>query len=231
MVTGPEGPVGTSAHGAGGALRELEPAGRGDSGPHVVRARNRGLARGALLQLRGPRQVIDAVGPPSSDIPWDADDFEFFHRARPGRRLPDRPGAPGAPRSLPRFGRRVPRSQVATSRPVGEKLVSHPGLYFAVPATVLAGIAPPLGLLGLLLAGRHPQASWSDQPSRRTPWHWPPPFPARCVAPGRGRCPAPDRPDRSARRVRSGRPSGSGPWPLGRPGGPPIAVRPVPPRR
>ena len=101
-----------------------------------------------------PRSVVAAVGPPSHSVAWDADDFEFFHRARevatfrtdPELRIThDR-----YPDSVPAFLRAKWALRVRS----GEKLVAHPGLYLSVPATVLAGVAPPFAALGLLAAGR-----------------------------------------------------------------------------
>ncbi len=99
--------------------------------------------------------LLDEIGPPSSDVPWDMDDFELCRRAhRRGvtfrnvaelairhDRYPDRLGDWLA-------------DKAADRRRTGEKLVTHPHLYSRVPGVVAAAVVPWLVAATLGLTAR-----------------------------------------------------------------------------
>lgn len=102
-----------------------------------------------------PRWVLDEVGPPAEDIPWDADDLELFrrtarvasHRNDPRLlvahdRYPDRVGAHLAEKARDRWR-------------TGAKIIELPQVYGEVPGVVAAALAAPVALLAAVAAGRH----------------------------------------------------------------------------
>lgn len=101
-----------------------------------------------------PRALIDAVGPPSETVPWDADDFEWFHRMREVAAFRSDPSLLVAHDRYPDRIVEFLAGRWRLRQRAGEKLVELPELYRAVPATALAGAVPWAGVVALLAAGR-----------------------------------------------------------------------------
>lgn len=99
-----------------------------------------------------PRAVVDAVGPPSRAVAWDADDFEFFGRARRVASFRTDPSLLVTHDRYPDSIRGFLASRWSLRVRSGEKLVAHPRLYLTVPATVIAGVAPLVAVVGLVAA-------------------------------------------------------------------------------
>lgn len=142
VLAGPETPAATA--GFGRLLYEVcrSPLGEGGFGHYHARKMPVSWREVPFCNCVIPRRVLRELGVPSVDIPWDMDDFEFFHRLR-GRlsfcndpdlevhhdRYPDR---------LVPWLRYKWRLRVRT----GEKLVTHAWLYGKVPAVVAAATLP-----------------------------------------------------------------------------------------
>lgn len=101
-----------------------------------------------------PRVVLDRVGPPAEDIPWDADDFELFQRASPHVAFRNDPALLVShdryPDHIVELLAERARSRVRT----GEKLVELWPLYRRVPVLALGTMAGPVAAVVLVLAGR-----------------------------------------------------------------------------
>lgn len=101
------------------------------------------------------RALIDHIGPPSTTIAWDLDDFEFCRRADlAGATFVNRPDL----RILhDRYPDRIVDWLVGKARirrRTGEKVVTHPELYFHIPGAVIATFVPPAALAATWAARR-----------------------------------------------------------------------------
>jgi hypothetical protein len=102
------------------------------------------------------RKALEAVGAPSEDDVWDIDDFEFCRRAaRSGVRLINDPALLIRHDRYPASVIDWLRSKTADRVRTGEKVVSHPTIYLALPSVVVALVLP---MLATLLARFRPRA-------------------------------------------------------------------------
>ena len=98
-----------------------------------------------------PKAIFDQIGYPATDIPWDMDDFEFCNRARKVAQFVNIPKLSiyhdRYPDSISKFIRYKSRLRIRT----GEKLISHPTLYWRIPTVVLAALCPYLLIITLVI--------------------------------------------------------------------------------
>jgi hypothetical protein len=95
-----------------------------------------------FCNLIAPRLIIDQIGLPATDIPWDVDDIEFCFRARPHVVFENIPELAiyhdRYPDSIRSFLSYKWRRRVRT----GEKLISYPHLYFRKTPVVIGACLP-----------------------------------------------------------------------------------------
>ena len=98
-----------------------------------------------------PARVFREVGLPSTDIPWDMDDFEFCRRARTSYEFWNDPRLRVRHDRYPDSVRRWLGYKWRQRVRIGEKLVSHAHVYARIPGVVAVALAPWIALLALLV--------------------------------------------------------------------------------
>ena len=98
-----------------------------------------------------PKAIFDQIGYPATDIPWDMDDFEFCNRARRVAQFVNVPKLSVChdryPDSITKFILYKAKLRIRT----GEKLISHPNIYWKIPAVVLSALCPYLLIMTLII--------------------------------------------------------------------------------
>ncbi len=100
-----------------------------------------------------PRHVIETAGGLALDQPADIDDLEFMLRARCTATFLNDPALLVVHDRYPASIADLLRYRWRVRRRVGEKLVTHPWLYWRIPPAVVVATAPTTGLVALRLLG------------------------------------------------------------------------------
>lgn len=102
-----------------------------------------------------PRRLVDRVGRPAEDIPWDMDDFHWCRQAAAaGATFRSRAALAIAHDRYPDRFTDWLAAKAADRRRTGEKLVRYPGLYARVPGVAVAAAGPWVVLGAFAVAGR-----------------------------------------------------------------------------
>jgi len=149
--TGPELPVRESSAAKLAHAVYAGPIGEVSSGHHTPVATKVAWYMVPFSNLITTRKLLERIGTLDESIPWDMDDFSFCHRARGICRFESDPRLlvrhDRYPDSISRFIRYFARLRFRT----GVKLVTHPGIYWMIPAVAACALFP-LVAAGLLLA-------------------------------------------------------------------------------
>ena len=140
--TGPESPARQSAGARLVHAVYSSPVGEVSSGHHTSRAKGVAWYQVPFSNFLTTRELLDAYGPLDEDIPWDMDDFDLCFRARKTAAFEADPRLrvshdryPDSPRDFLRY---MARLRLRT----GVKLVTHPRVYWRVPAVAACACFP-----------------------------------------------------------------------------------------
>jgi glycosyltransferase involved in cell wall biosynthesis len=151
IATGPELPLGESPTARLLYAVVCNPWAEGTTAHVDFRAREIGWIDVPFCNAVLPARAFREVGPLSTDVPWDMDDFEFCSRARRRYRFRNDPALRIRHDRYPdRLGPWL-RDKWHQRVRIGNKLVTHSGVYGRIPAVVLAAAWPLAALAAALL--------------------------------------------------------------------------------
>jgi hypothetical protein len=155
ILTGPERPVATGRQAQLIYAVSKSRLGAGTKSHVNPRRESVGWHQVPFCNCVIPRRVIELVGPPSEDIPWDMDDFEFCLRAREVADFANEPRLSLRHDRYPDSVHDYLSYRFRLRRRTGEKLVSHPWLYGRILPVLAVAVFPWAAfLLTVLLSGQ-----------------------------------------------------------------------------